>query len=108
MAKRYHESMKDRLAESRGMERSLYRQGKSMDGYYEGMEPRRRQEMEDAGMIREDHSAIANLPQNVMIKPYEKTGPYLPEGIDDTIWGVDGQMDADDNKRAKHNRPHKY
>jgi hypothetical protein len=56
--------------------------------------------MEDAGMIHEDMRAIANLPQEVMIKPYPRTGPYNPEGLDDTIKGVDRQMDYDDSKRA--------
>lgn len=76
-------------------------------GSYEGMAGRRTQEMQDAGMIREDHSAIANMPQNVMIKPYPKTGPYMPENLDDTIRGVDKQMDMDDNKRRQHNVPKK-
>jgi len=75
--------------------------------YYAGMEPRRRQELEDAGMIHEDHRAIANLPQNVMIKEYPKPGPYIPEVIDDTIAGVDRQMDYDDNKRREHFYPKK-
>ena len=74
---------------------------------YAGMEPRRRQEMEDAGMIHEDHSAIANLPQNVMIKKYPESGPYMPEGLDDTIAGVDRQMDYDDEKRREHMYPKK-
>jgi hypothetical protein len=78
------------------------------EGHYEGMSGRRTQEMQDGGMIREDHSAIANLPQEVRITPYEKTGPWMPEVLDDTIRGVDGQMDADDNGRRKHFRPHKY
>jgi hypothetical protein len=78
------------------------------EGNYEGMMGRRKQEMEDGGMIREDKSAIANLPQEVMMKPYPKTGPYMPEMIDDTIRGVDKQMDEDDSQRARHFKPHKY
>ena len=87
-------------AERRGLERAGYRQ-RMLEGheYYAGMEPRRRQEMEDAGMIHEDPREIANLPQQVMIKPYPMTGPYMPEGLDDTIAGVDRQMDYDDDKR---------
>lgn len=69
--------------------------------HYAGMEPRRRREMEDAGMIQEDHRAISNLPQNVMIKPYEMTGPYLPEELNDDIRAVDGQMDLDDSQRRR-------
>lgn len=74
---------------------------------YAGMDARRTQEMQDAGMIRENPSAIANLPQEVMIRPYPKTGPYLPEGIDDTIRGVDDQMDYDDSQRRSHFYPKK-
>lgn len=78
------------------------------DGMYAGHSARRHQEMQDAGMIREDHSAIANLPQEVMMKPYPKDRDYLPEGLDDTIRGVDKQMDADNAKRKGEMKPHKY
>lgn len=77
-------------------------------GHYEGMNERRRQEMEDAGMIHEDKSAIANLPQHVMIKPYPKVDHYNPEGLDDTIRGIDHQMDTlDGAKKAEHLVPKK-
>lgn len=76
-------------------------------GHYEGHDSRRHQEMQDAGMIREDHSAIANLPQEVMMKPYPKDGNYLPENLDDTLRGVDGQMSMDNSKRRAHNVPKK-
>lgn len=95
-SKRYYQNKEDRRDESRGMQ-----------GYYSGMDARRRQEMEDAGMIHEDHRAIANLPQEVMIKPYPMTGPYIPEVLDDTIRGVDKQMDFDDRKRKEHFFPKK-
>lgn len=78
------------------------------EGDYSNEYARRTQEMQDAGMIHEDRSAIANLPQGVMIKPYPKTGPYMPEDLDDTIKGVDGQMDRDDSKRKQHNVPWKF
>lgn len=96
MAKRYHQSVKDRKHEAYG------------EGYYEGHHERRRQEMEDGGMIREDRSAIANLPQEVMMKAYPKTGPYMPEDLDDTIRGVDKQIDGDDSQRRRTFNPHKY
>ena len=79
----------------------------SMSGHYEGMTARRHEEMRDAGMIREDHKEIANLPQNVMIKPYPKSGAYMPEPLDDTIRGIDMQMDYDDGKRRKNFYPKK-
>jgi hypothetical protein len=89
------------------VERGMYRGRLTAGELYAGMEPRRRQELEDAGMIHEDHSAIANLPQNVMIKMYPKTGPYNPEILEDSIKGVDAQMDYDDSQRARHFYPKK-
>lgn len=80
----------------RGMEAHMYEHQKEQVA---GTDPRRTDEMESAGMIRNDVRAIANLPQEVMIKPYPKTGPYLPEGLDDTMAGIDRQMDYDDDKR---------
>lgn len=95
-------------AERRGDERAHYRRA-AMEGreYYAGVDPRRTQEMEDAGMIHENPKAIANLPQEVMIKAYPLTGPYNPEILDDTIAGVDHQMDYDDGKRAMNFYPKK-
>lgn len=121
--KRYHQSKTARSHESRAMklhdaERKLHHEEEhdSMAHYrhmggaehYAGAEPRRRQEMRDAGMIHEDHTAVANLPQEVYYKPYPKLSGYLPEGLDDTIRGVDEQIDADDRQRMKHFKPHKY
>lgn len=125
MAKRYHHSTKSRMHDNHEADHfnDEHHHGKDRKGdmgfnpslavkanrneFYAGMEPRRRQELEDAGMIREDHRAIANLPQEVMIKPYPRTGPYNPEGLDDTIRGVDDQMDYDDTQRAAHWYPKK-
>ncbi len=74
---------------------------------YEGMPVGMRGGLERDRMIKEDHRAIANLPQEVMIKPYPKTGPYLPEGLDDTLDGVDRQMNYDDSQRRAHFFPKK-
>lgn len=105
MAKRYHQSRKDRMNERHGME---HYEEKKMAGYYEGEYGRRHQEMKDAGMIREDHSAIANMPQRSMIKEWPKSDYGMPEDLDDTITGIDRQMDRDNMQRRKHSHPHKY
>jgi len=76
--------------------------------HYAGSDAKRTQEAEDGGMIREDRRAIANLPQEVMIKPYPMTGPYMPEDLDDTIRGIDRQMDEDDSQRRRTFDPHKF
>ena len=92
MAKRYHDGRKDMLEKHE---------------YYAGEKARRHEEMRDAGMISEDHSAIANMPQNVVMKPYEKGYGYMPENLDDTIRGIDRQIGMDDSKRRQHNVPKK-
>jgi hypothetical protein len=74
---------------------------------YAGESARRTQEMQDAGMIREDRSAIANMPQEVMMKQYPKPGNYMPEDLNDDISGVDRQMDMDNSKRRAHMQPKK-
>ena len=75
--------------------------------FYAGMDGRRRLEGHDYGMIDEDHSAQANLPQNVIMSKYEEGYSYMPEGLDDTIRGVDRQIGMDDGKRRSGMRPRK-
>lgn len=101
-----HRSNKDSKMGNMGFSDRIARQA-NMNEFYAGMNPRRRQELEDAGMINEDQSQIANLPQEVMMKPYPMTGPYMPEGLEDTIKGVDDQMDYDDSQRRAHWYPKK-
>jgi len=97
MAKRHHESKSGMM--------NFHHQGD--DERYAGYSARRTQEMEDAGMIHENRNAIANLPQEVMIKAYPKSAPHMPEGLDDTISGVDRQMEYDNSKRREHFYPKK-
>ena len=106
--KRFHQSAKDRVAESRGMERALYRRKLADQEHYAGAEPRRRQEMEDAGMIHEDHMEVANLPQGVQYRPWPKAGYHLNDNLDDTIRGIDEQMDEDGSEARRHYAPHKW
>ena len=77
------------------------------DGKYEDMNSRRTQEMQDAGMIREDRSSIANLPQEVIMRPYPMDSDYTPEGLDDSITGIDRQKGMDHSGMMKHLRPKK-
>jgi len=79
------------------------REGKGMQWaeYYAGVDPRRRQEMLDGSMISEDHRAIANLPQHVVMREYPKAGHTMAPYIDDTIEGIDRQMDYDDMMKRR-------
>lgn len=73
-----------------------------------GMDPRRYQEMHDAGMIREDHSATANLPQDVKYHAWPANKDYPRYGLDDTIRGIDKQEDEDYREMEKHKQRGKY
>lgn len=69
---------------------------KRYHGEYAGNEARRTQEMQDAGMIRNDMSAVANLPQSVEYKPWAKSMPGFSDGkLEDTIESVDHQQSKD-------------
>jgi len=59
------------------------------------------------GMINDDTSAIANLPQQVIYKKYPEMPYNMPEGLDDTMAGVDRQI-KDDLKRKKPINSEKY
>jgi len=65
-------------------------------GTYTGLDSRRYQEKKDAGMISEDHNAIANMPQGVIMRAYPNAYGDNPfPQINDTISGVDRQMSQD-------------
>ena len=95
MAKRIYDSKKIGMASPRGVD------------YFPRMGGEGRADIEKPGMIYEDRRAIANLPQEVMIKAYPMTGPYMPEDIDDTGRGIERQMDYDDSQRRAHFYPKK-
>lgn len=65
--------------------------------------------MRDGGMIHGDHSAMANLPQNVMIKAYKKPDyTDFDSMVNDTIDGIDRQIDGDISQARKHRSKSKY
>lgn len=72
------------------------------------MDPRRYQEMRDAGMINEDHSATANLPQDVKYHAWPANDNYENYGLDDTIRGIDKQEREDGSKMKSHLQKGKY
>jgi hypothetical protein len=45
--------------------------------HYMGTDPRRRQELMDARMIQEDHTAIANMPREFIHTPFRKESGYF-------------------------------
>ena len=91
MAKRYHNSKKADVGPD----------------LYSGASARYALERKDAGMIHEDHSAIANLPQEVMIKDWPMKPGYLNADLDDGISGIDSQLRAEASGLSKGYKPRK-
>lgn len=88
MAKKYHQSRRDRRDESVGMDKRLHDN--------------------DSGMIKEDHSCIANLPQEVMMKEYPKFMYGLDPYLNDTQSGIDSQIYDDMKQMKRHKSKTKY
>lgn len=79
------------------------------DGDYSGpLNKARRRETEDFSMISEDKSACANLPQDVKYHAWPQPGYYAEYRLDDTIRGIDEQMNADGAGMRKHKSKSKY
>ena len=53
--------------------------------FYGGIDPRRRQEVSDGGMIEEDPKAMANMPTEAKHHEYPSAGYYTTPYIDDTV-----------------------
>lgn len=75
--------------------------------YYAGHAGRMRQEHEDGDMLHDDRSALANMPQHIIMKEYPMSYGYLPEKLDDSIRGVDELIGKNDSKRNQHLKPKK-
>lgn len=78
------------------------------DGDYSGLNKAREQQARDFSMISEDKSACANLPQDVKYHAWPKAGSYADYDLDDTIRGIDKQMDQDGAGMRKHKSKSKY
>lgn len=68
----------------------------------------KRKEQEDSGMIKEDHNNTSNLPREVIMKPWPKTGYGSSMDLDDTIRGIDSQINDDASEMKRHRPREKY
>lgn len=81
--------------EQRRDERAFQRAKAIGQEFYAGLDPRRRQEVADSGMIQEDHTQMANLPRQARHFEYPQAGYYSTPYIDSTVRGI--ESDRDDN-----------
>jgi len=68
-------------------ERALARVQDPRSIFYAGIDPRRRQEVAEAGMIQEDENALANLSPVPIHREYSREGFYTTPYLDDLGWG---------------------
>lgn len=52
--------------------------------FYAGLDPRRRQEVADGGMVKEDRGAMANLSNKPVHREYPPAGYYSNPYLDDS------------------------
>jgi hypothetical protein len=78
----------DYSAFNRDRDRSVenaYRRAREIGGEFGGgLDPRRRQEVADAGLIREDHTQMANLPRMAQHHEFPVGGYYMTPYLDAT------------------------
>lgn len=66
-------------------------------------------EARDSSMLSADMSAPANLPQDVKYHAWPKSGTYMPdENLNDSISGIDKQMNDDVSGARRHKGGNKW
>jgi hypothetical protein len=94
--------------EQRRDQRDFNRTQDMSNEFYAGVDPRRRQEVADGGMIREQHSAMANLPLKAQHHEYPQAGYYATPYIDDTVRGANESPDDDGQVMERHQLYRRY
>lgn len=134
--RRYHQSMADRRHEREGMEHhremhhrdsARYHDGEMMKRRYDNSDPvpntvsgletresyagykqSRKMMARDGAMIREDRSAPALLPRNVIDEYWPRAANYNMGYVDDLFYGAQKQMHEDYEDLHFEMRPGKY
>ena len=75
--------------------------------FFGGVDPRRRKELADGGMIREDQQAMANLPRQAIHCEYPQAPFYQSPYMDDTRRGIDPRPDDNGYSMARFLNPEK-
>jgi hypothetical protein len=90
---RYQEMFRN---EQRRDQRAFQRVMDPFNEFYAGIDPRRKKEVADAGMIQEDHRQVANLSDRFIHCEFPKAPYYHSQYLADTINGFDQMRDDDE------------
>ncbi len=69
--------------------------------FFAGVDPRRKKELADGGMVREDHNAMSNLPRQAIHCEYPQAPFYESQYIDNALRGIDDELDDDGNSMRR-------
>jgi len=92
MAKRYHQTKKDRMHERHGERMHMMHERRAREHESAGMRhkmhhsesERREHHMREDGMLHNDPRETANMPQHPIFHGYERIQGFLPDSIDDS------------------------
>jgi len=76
-------------------QRTFERTQEKPNEFFRGLDPRRKIEIAEGGMIREDQQAMANLPRQAIHCEYPQAPFYSTPYLDDTVRGADKRRDDD-------------
>lgn len=62
-------------------------------------------ESEGESMMPSGSGALANMPQNVVMREYPKPYDGMPEDLDDSIRGIDNKIKAANSKKRANMKP---
>lgn len=91
--------------EQRRNQRAYARNMDPSNEFYQGVDPRRRQEVADGGMIREDNGGMANLPRKAIHCEYPHFYYYTTPYNDAIERGADEVIDDNHNSQARFLNP---
>lgn len=88
--------------EQRRDQRDFERTKEMENEFFAGVDPRRRSELAQGGMVREDHKAMANLPKQAIHCEYPQAGFYETPYLDALVRGIDESPDDDGTFKSRH------
>jgi hypothetical protein len=91
--------------EQRRNQRAYARTRNPENEFYAGIDPRRKKEIADGGMIREDHMSMANLPRKAIHCEYPHFPYYATPYNDAIIRGADDIRDDNHNDQGRFLNP---
>ncbi len=92
--------------EQRRDQRAFARLKDTENEFYQGVDPRRRKEIADGGMVREDHTAMSNLPRQAIHCEYPGASYYESNYMDTSVRGTDPELDDNNSSMDRYLNPY--